>query len=75
MLVHGKRAPVIGRVCMDLTMLDVGHIPHVVVGDEVVVFGTQGDEFIHVDEIAKMLNTINYEIVSTITSRVPRVYN
>jgi alanine racemase len=74
MLIHGKRAPVIGRVCMDLTMLDVGHIPQVVVGDEVVVFGTQGDEFIHVDEIANMLNTINYEIVSTITSRVPRIY-
>jgi alanine racemase len=74
MLVHGKRAPVIGRVCMDLTMLDVSQIPDVVVGDEVVVFGAQKEEFIHVDEIAQMLNTINYEIVSTITARVPRVY-
>jgi alanine racemase len=74
MLVHGQRAPVIGRVCMDLTMLDVSHIPHVDVGDEVVVFGAQKDEFIHVDEIAQMLNTINYEIISTITSRVPRIY-
>jgi alanine racemase len=75
MLVHGKRAPVIGRVCMDLTMLDVSHIPGVDVGDEVVVFGEQEDEFIRVDEIAKILNTINYEIVSTITARVPRVYH
>jgi alanine racemase len=74
MLVHGKRAPVIGRVCMDLTMLDVGHIPDAAVGDEVVVFGAQKDEFIHVDEIAQMLNTINYEIVTSITARVPRIY-
>jgi alanine racemase len=74
MLVHGQKAPVIGRVCMDLTMLDVSHIPHVDVGDEVVVFGAQKDESIHVDEIAQMLNTINYEIISTITSRVPRIY-
>ena len=74
MLVHGKRAPVIGRVCMDLTMLDVGHIPDVNVEDEVVVFGAQENEVIHVDEVAKTINTINYEIVSTITARVPRVY-
>jgi alanine racemase len=74
MLVRGKRAGVIGRVCMDLTMLDVSHIPHVVVGDEVVVFGAQEDEYIHVDEIARTLDTINYEIVSTITARVPRIY-
>jgi len=74
MLVRGKRAGVIGRVCMDLTMLDVSHIPHVAVGDEVVVFGAQEDEYIHVDEIARTLDTINYEIVSTITARVPRIY-
>jgi alanine racemase len=74
MLVHGKRAPVIGRVCMDLTMLDVSHVPDVAVGDEVVVFGAQEDEFIHVDEIAQTLNTINYEIVTGITARVPRIY-
>ena len=74
MLVHGRKAPVIGRVCMDLTMLDVSHIHDVSVEDEVVVFGTQENETIHVDEIAKTLNTINYEIVSTITARVPRVY-
>ncbi|MFO8082888.1 MAG: alanine racemase [Desulfobacterales bacterium] len=74
MLVRGIRAPVIGRVCMDLTMLDVGHIPDVNAGDEVVIFGTQNNESIHVDELAKKLSTINYEIVSTITARVPRVY-
>jgi alanine racemase len=74
MLVHGHRAPIIGRVCMDLTMLDVGHIDNVQMGDEVVIFGHQGNDAITVDEIASSLNTINYEIVSTITARVPRVY-
>ena len=74
MLVHGQRAPIIGRVCMDLTMIDVGHIDNVQIEDEVVIFGRQGGEAITVDEIASALNTINYEIVSTITARVPRVY-
>ncbi len=74
MLVHGQRAPIIGRVCMDLTMLDVGHIDNIQMGDEVAVFGRQGKASITVDEIASLLNTINYEIVSTITARVPRIY-
>ena len=74
MLVHGQRAPIVGRVCMDLTMLDVGHIDTVQVGDEVVIFGQQGSDSITVDEIASSLKTINYEIVSTITARVPRIY-
>ena len=74
MLVHGKRAPVIGRVCMDHTMLDVGHIPDVEVEDEVVIFGEQESQLLHIDEVAKRLSTINYEIVTTITNRVPRVY-
>ena len=74
MLVHGQRVPIIGRVCMDLTMLDVGSIENVQVGDEVVIFGKQGNETLTVDEMALLLNTINYEIVSTITARVPRVY-
>ena len=74
MLVHGQRAPIIGRICMDLTMLDVGHVDNVQIGDEAVIFGQQGGESITVDEIASALNTINYEIVSTITARVPRIY-
>lgn len=74
MLVHGQRVPIVGRVCMDLTMLDVGHIDTVQVGDEVVIFGQQGSDSITVDEIASSLKTINYEIVSTITDRVPRIY-
>ncbi|UCF85707.1 MAG: alanine racemase, partial [Desulfobacteraceae bacterium] len=74
MLVCGRRVPIAGRVCMDLTMLDVGNIPQVNIEDEVVIFGRQGDASITVDEIASTLNTINYEIVTTVTARVPRVH-
>jgi alanine racemase len=74
MLVHGQRVPIVGRVCMDLTMLDVGKVSGVALEDEVVVFGDQGNEAVTADEIASCLDTINYEIVSTITARVPRVY-
>jgi alanine racemase len=74
MLVHGQKVPVIGRVCMDLTMLDVGNIPDVEIEDEVVIFGRQGDACITADEMATQLNTINYEIVSTIMPRVSRIY-
>ena len=74
MLVHGQRVPIIGRVCMDLTMLDVGRLSGVAIEDEVVVFGQQADAAITADELAAELNTINYEIVATITARVPRVY-
>ena len=74
MLVRGRRAPIVGRVCMDQTMLDVGHIPNVSLEDEVIIFGKQGDEVVTVDEIASELTTINYEIVSALTDRVPRIY-
>ena len=74
MLVGGQRVPIIGRVCMDLTMLDVGSIKNVQMGDEVVVFGRQGNETLTVDEMAATLDTINYEIVTGISVRVPRIY-
>jgi alanine racemase len=79
MLVHGKRVPIVGRVCMDLTMLDVGALDvgalnDVMIEDEVVVFGQQGNETVTADELASTLNTINYEIVTSITGRVPRVF-
>jgi alanine racemase len=74
MLVRGRRAPIIGRICMDMTMLDVGGIPDVRIEDEVVVLGTQDGASISADEIASSLNTINYEVVSTLTQRVPRVW-
>ena len=74
MLVHGHRIPIVGRICMDLTMLDVGSLSGVAIEDEVVVFGPQGHEAVTADELASTLNTINYEIVTSITARVPRVY-
>ena len=74
MLVCGHSAPIVGRVCMDMTMLDVGEIPEIVMEEEAVVFGKQGNASISVDEIASTINTINYEVVSTIMERVPRIY-
>ena len=74
MLVRGRRVPVIGRVCMDLTMLDVGAVPEARVEDEVVIFGRQGAESISADDLAHELSTINYEIVCDVTARVSRVY-
>ena len=74
MLVCGQSAPIVGRVCMDLTMLDVGEIPEIAMEEEVVVFGRQGNASITADEIASTINTINYEVVSTIMERVPRIY-
>jgi len=74
MLVGGQRVPIVGRICMDLTLLDVGEVSDVAVGDEVVILGRQGDEMLSADEMAASLDTINYEVVSTVTSRVPRIY-
>ncbi len=75
MLVRGIKAPIVGRVCMDQTMIDVGHIPNVAPGDEVVIFGQQGSEILSADDLADRVGTINYEIVSALTSRVERVYS
>jgi Alr-MurF fusion protein len=73
-LVRGQRAPVIGRVCMDMLMLDVTHILGVEAGDEVVLMGGQGDDFISVEEIAGLCGTISYEVLTGISQRVRRVY-
>jgi Alr-MurF fusion protein len=72
-LVRGQRAPIVGRVCMDQTMINVSHIPNVRVGDSVVLIGRQGDDQITAEEVADWLGTINYEVVSEILARVPRV--
>jgi alanine racemase len=73
-LIHGKRAPVVGKVCMDFIMVDVTNIPRVSVGDEVILMGRQGREQITVEEIAEKINTISYEVFCLIGKRVPRVY-
>lgn len=74
MLVGGRRVPIVGRVCMDLTMVDVTAVPGVSVGDEVVLIGRQGGEEISADEVAETLGTINYEVVSALTGRVERIF-
>ena len=73
-LIRGKRAKIIGRVRMDQFVVDVTDIPDVEAGDTATIFGTDGEETISVDEIAKKANTINYEIICNINSRVTRVY-
>lgn len=72
-LVRGQRAPVVGRVSMDQTTIDVTEVPGVRQGDEVVLIGRQGEDAISVDEVAGWLGTIGYEVVSEILARVPRV--
>ncbi len=73
-LIHGTRAPIAGRVCMDQTMIDVTDIPDVRVGDEVVLIGKQGDAEIRAEEVAERLGANNYETVTTISARLERRY-
>jgi len=72
-LIHGQEAPLLGRVCMDQCMVDVSHIPQTRVGDEVVLIGRQGSASLTAEQVAQRLGTINYEVVSEILARVPRV--
>ena len=73
-LVRGQRAPVVGRVSMDLVTIDVTDIDGVAFGDEVVLLGRQGDAEIAAEELAAKLDTISYEILCNVSARVPRVY-
>ncbi|MDP3790267.1 MAG: alanine racemase [Candidatus Omnitrophota bacterium] len=73
-LVRGETAPVVGKVTMDQTMIDVGHIDGVKLGDEVVLIGRQGGNEIKCEELARLAGTIPYEIVCSISNRVPRIY-
>ena len=75
MIVGGRRVPIIGRVCMDWTMLDVTDVPAVVVGDEVVIIGRQGNEMITAEEMADVLETISYEVFCNWSDRVARIYH
>lgn len=73
-LVKGRRARIIGRICMDQLMIDVSGIDGVRAGDTVTLIGTDGDEKITADELASMYGTIGYEIVCGISARVPRIF-
>lgn len=72
-LVRGRRAPLVGRVCMDQCMVDVTGIPGVRQGDEVVLIGPQGDDELTAEAVAERLGTISYEVVAELLARVPRV--
>lgn len=73
-LVKGEFAPVVGKVTMDQAMIDVGHIKGVKVGDEVVLLGRQGRNEIRTEKLARLAGTIAYEVVCSISNRVPRIY-
>ncbi|PEZ09216.1 alanine racemase [Bacillus sp. AFS018417] len=73
-LMHEQLSPIVGRVCMDQTMIDVTDIDGCSTDDEVTIFGHNGSSFQSVDEIAKLMGTINYEVVCLIGKRVPRIY-
>ena len=74
MLINGQKAPVVGRICMDQTMLDVTEIPGVQEGMEVTAFGTDHGASVTVDDLSQMCGVINYEIICGISKRVPQVY-
>jgi alanine racemase len=69
-----KRARQIGTICMDQMMIDLTNVPDAEVGDDVVLLGAQGDDEITADELADKAGTISYEILLSISERVPRVY-
>lgn len=71
-IVRGKMAPIVGRISMDLTLVDVTDIPRVAVGDEVVVIGSDGESQITAEEVGVLAGTISYEVTCGITDRVPR---
>ena len=73
-LIHGKRCRVLGRVCMNQTIVDISNLSKCNVGDEVTLIGKQGDEEITSDEVASKIGTINYEVVTRIPTHIPRLY-
>ncbi len=73
-LIRGKKAPILGKICMDQFMVDVTEIPQVTEGDEVVLIGNSRDETITMEELGDLSNRFNYELVCVIGKRVPRIY-
>lgn len=73
-LLRGKRVPQIGRICMDMCMVDISRVPEARVGDVVTIFGEDGDDCIDVTDLSRRMNTIPYEILCDINKRIPRIY-
>jgi alanine racemase len=75
LLIHGRRAPIIGRVCMDQIVVDVTDLPAAVAaGDECICIGVDGSESITAESIAQAIQTTEHEITTCLTSRLPRIY-
>lgn len=72
-LVNEERAPIVGRVCMNMSMIDVTHIKNIKIGEEVTLIGRNGKEFLSADTLAQLTNTINYDIVTSIHKDIPRI--
>jgi alanine racemase len=73
-LIRGKKAPILGRICMDQMLVDVTDIPDININDKVVLVGRSGDEVITMEQIAEAAGSFNYEFVCGISRRVPRIY-
>ena len=73
-LIGGRRAPIAGRICMDMTMVDITDLPNAAPGDEAVLYGRQGEAELPVHEVAATIGTISYEIMTSVGARVRRVY-
>ncbi len=73
-LIHGKKAPILGRVCMDQFMVDVTEIPEAAMGDRVTLIGREGQQEITMELLGELSGRFNYELACDITKRVPRVY-
>lgn len=73
-LIHGREVPIIGRICMDMCMVDVTEVPDVKVGDTVTVFGVNAGNIISCDRIAERIGTIPYEVLCAVNKRIPRIY-
>ena len=73
-LIHGQKAPIVGRVCMDQFMVDVSQISDVKTGDVATLLGQDGDKRITMEELGDLSGRFNYEFACNLTARVPRVY-
>jgi alanine racemase len=74
-LIDGQKAPIVGRVCMDLTAVDVSHLPEVKTGALVTLLGRDGSEFIGIEDLAGWMGTIPYEVICNLGKRLPRLYS
>lgn len=72
-LIKGRKAPVVGRICMNMCMADVSHIENAAIGDETVLLGSQGDDAVSAEYLAQLIGTINYEITTRISASIPRI--